>query len=279
MPLRNLLVHLDLRQAVGKRIDAAVALAVTHDAHLTALLTAVTPTFPGYVAVDIPDEVRARAKDELRQSLAMIEKHFRQKAEAAGINHDVRSELGSAPPVGTLVRNTRHVDLAILGQADPNDTVSGENAMTEDVVLGCGRGVLLVPYIGAPEGFGRHVMIAWDASREAARAVADAMPLLEQAERVTIAIVSAHEDNDALNRLPATDIATHLARHGISVEVKVLVDSGIGVASTLLSRVSDEGIDLLVMGAYGHSRLRELILGGVTRSILKTMTVPVLMSH
>ncbi|NQW10064.1 MAG: universal stress protein [Alphaproteobacteria bacterium] len=279
MPLKNLLVHLDLRKAAGKRADAAIALAAAHDAHLTALLTAMTPSFPGYVAIAIPDEVRAQTEAEIRRSLALIEQSFRNKAEAAGIKYEAHTEVGVASPLGSLVLNSRYFDLTILGQADPSEPVLGENSLAEDAVLSCGRGVLVVPYVGASKGFGQRVMVAWDASREAARAVADAMPLLERAEAVTIATVSAGESRHGHGRLPATDIATHLARHGIAVDVKNFIDIEIGVANTLLSRIADQGVDLLVMGAYGHSRLREVILGGVTQNILKTMTVPVLMSH
>lgn len=279
MPLRNLLVHLDLGKASEARADAAIALAAAHDAHLTALVTAVTPPLPDYVAAQIPNELLVQTETETRNHIDAVEKSFRHKAEAAGINHDVFAELGIASSVGTLVLHTRHVDLAILGQADPNDPPPGEATLTEDVVLSCGRGVLVLPYIGAINGIGRHVMVAWDASREAARAIADAMPLMESAEQVTVASVRASESEQPDDHLPSMDIATHLARHGIAVEVKTFVDPGIGIGNTLLSRAADHGVDMLVMGAYGHARLRELILGGVTRDILKTMTVPVLMSH
>ena len=147
--------------------------------------------------------------------------------------------------------------------------------------MGAGRPVLAVPYAGKFDTIGKRIVIAWDARREAARAVADAVPLLEQAESVVTLSINPHGGAQAgtHGEIPGADIATHLARHGISVEAQQLVANDISVGDMLLSRLSDLTADLLVMGVYGHSRARELVLGGVTRHILNHMTVPVLLSH
>ena len=136
-------------------------------------------------------------------------------------------------------------------------------------------------YVGTFETVGRNVIIAWNNSRESARAVADALPLLTGAERVTILALNPKGgvELDGHGDVPGADIALHLARHDVNVDAAQLVTEDVSVADMLLSRAADEGADLLVISAYGHSRLGELVLGGVTRSILAHMTLPVLMSH
>ena len=140
------------------------------------------------------------------------------------------------------------------------------------------RPVLVVPYVGTYPRVGEQVLVAWDASREAARAVADALPVLQAAQRVVV--LSANPDSGGKHgEVPGADIARHLARHGVRVDVQRLDSKEVAVADMLLNRISDEGIDTLVMGAYGHARVRELWLGGVTRHLMRSMTVPVLASH
>jgi nucleotide-binding universal stress UspA family protein len=139
--------------------------------------------------------------------------------------------------------------------------------------------VLVVPYAGRFGECGRRVLVAWNASRAATRAVNDAMPLLARAETVTVLCIDPAADGRAHGETPGMDIAVHLARHAVKARVETTVSGGIGVGNALLSRVSDIGADLLVMGAYGHARVRELLLGGATRTILESMTLPVLMSH
>jgi nucleotide-binding universal stress UspA family protein len=149
----------------------------------------------------------------------------------------------------------------------------------EQVALASGRPVLIVPYAGHFDNVGRRVLIAWNATREAARAVSDAMPLLTSAELVTVLTIDPREGPHGHGELPGADIALHLARHGVKAQIERTVSAGMPVGEVLLSRVADLGADLIVMGAYGHSRAREVLLGGATRSVLRSMTVPVLMSH
>jgi nucleotide-binding universal stress UspA family protein len=176
--------------------------------------------------------------------------------------------------------HARYADIAILGQLDPD---SGEPDMIrprpEQVTLASGRPILVVPYAGSFPNLGRRVVIGWNASREAARAVNDAMPLLTAAEIVSILTIDPREGPRAHGELPGADISLHLARHGVEAEIERMVSADLPVGEALLSRAADLGADLLVMGAYGHSRARELVLGGATRSLLRSMTLPVLMSH
>jgi nucleotide-binding universal stress UspA family protein len=133
----------------------------------------------------------------------------------------------------------------------------------------------VIPYIGAPQNLGKKILVAWNASREASRAVADAMPMLEAADSVEVFAVEPNGMGDA----PGADIAAHLARHGINATANKTTGLDIDVGDVLLNQAADSGADLIVMGGYGHSRMRELVLGGATRHILEHMTVPVLLSH
>ena len=173
-------------------------------------------------------------------------------------------------------RIARRFDLAIVGQAEPdNDAV--EEMIAESTLFESGRPVIIVPYIQkAPLKLDR-VMVCWDGSRQAARAIADAMPLLERAGQVEMVIVA--NERGKQDEIAGADMGQHLARHGLKVDVNRITGGDIDVADALLSHAADAGADFMVMGGYGHSRLREFVLGGVTHSILRSMTVPVLMSH
>jgi nucleotide-binding universal stress UspA family protein len=173
---------------------------------------------------------------------------------------------------GALARN---YDLSIVAQAQPQDD-GAESAIIKAALFDSGRPVLVVPYIQKTGLKLDVVAVCWDGSRSAARAVGDALPLLRQAGRVDVVTV---EPRERLNDLPGAQIAEHLARHGLKVELKPLVAPDSDAHSTVLSYVADNGTDLIVMGGYGHSRLREFVLGGMTRNMLTSMTAPVLMSH
>jgi nucleotide-binding universal stress UspA family protein len=166
-------------------------------------------------------------------------------------------------------------DLTIVAQHEPSGGDGRFADLAEDVLVSSGRPLLMVPYIGAVDGIGERVIVAWNASREAARAVADAMPILDGAREVEVFIAS---DND-IGDLPGADIAAHLARHGIDVTVYETPANNVSIGDALLNRASETGADMIVMGGYGRSRFREFVLGGVTRHMLQHMTVPVLMSH
>ena len=178
-----------------------------------------------------------------------------------------------------IALHARHADLVVLGQPDPESTVTGHRQTLEEIVLSAGRPALVVPYIGPAKTLGERVVVAWDAGREAARAVNDALPILRRAKAVTVLSINPRPGIDGHGEEPGADLAVHLARHGVKVEVQHSKGEEIGVGNAILSRLADRGADLLVMGAYGHSRLRELVLGGATRRILQNMTVPTLMSH
>jgi nucleotide-binding universal stress UspA family protein len=176
-----------------------------------------------------------------------------------------------------VMLHARYADLAIIGQrSEHTGSVSDYYpSIAEEVVLGAGRPVLVVPYIGSPATVGKRVLVAWNGSREAARALNDALPILERAEHVTVLVI----DADGAGRTPGADIAAHLARHGVRAEASHVPSGGIGIGDALLSRAADLACDLIVMGAYGHSRVREFVMGGASRHMFDHMTVPVLMAH
>jgi nucleotide-binding universal stress UspA family protein len=178
-----------------------------------------------------------------------------------------------------LAVNGRYADLLVVGQADPDDPAGSRNDLPEAMAFATGRPVLVVPQIGAQPNVGKTVLLCWNASRESARASADALPFLRAADKVIVLIVDPEVSADGHGQEPGADVALWLARHGVNITVQrdVALDAKIG--EIILSRAADCGADLIVMGIYGHSRLREMVLGGVSRTLLASMTVPVLMSH
>lgn len=285
MALRNLLLHVDGTRACAAREDAAIAFAAAHDAHLSALYCIGEIHFEGWA--DWPlDLVEQQASDQESTAETVIGR-FRDKAEGAGIRYETRTVRTRMNAIAEQVAlHARYADLAILGQVDPDEPPAGGTALVQQVLLGSGRPVLVIPYIGAPgqgsgEGIhiGRDTVVAWDAGREATRAVNDALPILERARRVTVLAADPGRSPGHHGEEPGADIALHLSRHGIAVDVQRLPGGGLSAADAILARIADAFDDLLVMGGYGHSRLREIVLGGATRHVLEEMTVPVLMSH
>jgi nucleotide-binding universal stress UspA family protein len=177
-----------------------------------------------------------------------------------------------------VIERSRSADLIVTGQKDPEWDASPFQDLAEHLALGSGRPVLVVPYVGRYPDIGHNVVIAWKAGRESGRAVFDALPILKQAEQVQILEV---DEGGRRSNDPSADtsIAVALARHGIKAVVRTSVAVDMSVGDEILSRLTDMGADLLVMGAYGHSRMRELVFGGVTRHIARHMTVPTLFSH
>ena len=183
----------------------------------------------------------------------------------------------SGYPADVAAVHCRCADLTILGQFEP--AAAARRPRSEEVALLAGRPLLVVPYGGDFPTVGERVVVAWDAGREATRAVKDAMPLLAEAAQVTVMTIDPRPSTAGHGAVPGADIARYLARHGVKAAVESTGSAGIGAGDVLLSRAADLGADLLVMGAYGHSRVHEVLLGGATRTVLASMTLPVLMAH
>ncbi len=277
MALKDILVHLDGTAQATSRLAVAADLARRHQAHLTALFVVdVTPPImgaadagSGAVMAGIIDQMRADALAAARG----VEDAVTATLAREGIVGEWRCAEGSTAELVAL--HARYADLVVVGQAQPD----AGDAIVSAAIFGAGRPVLVVPYAGTFATVGRRALVGWNASREASRAVHDAMPLLAAAESVTVSAVNPRRGLGGHGEEPGADIARHLARHGVRVTVEHTVAPEIGAADILLNRASELSADLLVVGAYGHSRLREVLLGGVTRSLLREMTVPVLLSH
>jgi nucleotide-binding universal stress UspA family protein len=281
MSYKDLLVVLDSDKASRGRMELAAALAERYAAHLVGLYPLPIPEAPrhfGYYDPALLDPFFRELREKAREVCDKEREAFEHAASLRALSAEWRVAEAGAESDPAL--HARYVDLTILGQLDPD---GGDSEVLrprpEHVTLASGRPILVVPYAGQFETVGRRVLIGWSATREATRAVNDAMPLLIEADVVTVLTIDAREGPDGHGELPGADISLHLARHGVKATVERTVSAGIPAGDVLLSRAADLGADLLVIGAYGHSRVRELLLGGATRSILQSMTLPVLMSH
>lgn len=276
MPIKDLLVHLDDTPASTTRLQAALALAAACGAQVSALYLVAEPFLPGMGGRHLPAELLrehlAHAKAEAETLLATA----RAEAERHGVTLDIVRESGSLDRLPHLLaRHARHTDLTIVGQPDLAAHGVDDTALTEAAFMDSGHPALVIPRAGAAGLPPQRALIAWDGSREAARAVSDAIPLLRFAENVLILVVESRDTGDRLE----SKLAAHLIRHEVKAEVRQITGGGAGIANALLGQARDEAADLLVMGGYGHSRLREMFVGGTTRDILEHMTVPVLFAH
>jgi nucleotide-binding universal stress UspA family protein len=285
MSFKDVLVVFTDRHNPAARLQVAVDIALRDTAHLVglyivppiSLLAGGLPYTGGAAEVQALEQLQAIARSTALAEASRVEAAFRDETARAGLSSEWR--LVEAPITETAVLHARYSDLAVLGQADPQHPVPGGAHPVETVLLGSGRPILVVPYVGRFAQTGRYVLVAWNATREAARAVNDALPILAKAEKVTVLTVNPKGDSGKTAEWTAADITHHLARHGVRAEASSTVTDEIDVGNAILSRAADLGTDLIVMGGYGHSRARELILGGVTRTLLEHMTVPVLLSH
>ena len=275
MGFKDLLVLVDNDPACGSRIEIARRLAEAHDAHLTGLHVMPHPV-PVYTEVPMPPSFDTAQRRELEEAAGRAAALFQDRTRGSAARMEWRVAEGH--PLEVVTVHARYADLVVLGQGRDLGEASADLAgLPADLVLAVGRPVLVVPRYGAFPTVGAEVLVAWDASREATRAVHDALPLLRRARKVTVLSIDPEDTGDP--RIAGGDVALHLARHGVAVQTATVAGADIAVGDLILSYGADHGIDLIVMGAYGHTRLRELILGGVTRRLLQSMTVPVFMSH
>lgn len=283
MELKDLLVHVDASPESDVRVAIAAELARQHGAHLTGLYVVdlvplVANVETGAIAgrsgmLEAVGMLRDRAMAEPQR----VEERFRAVLAAAGVVGEWRLEENIVAP--TVALHARYADLAILGQVNPDHPPRGSAAeIVQHVLLASGRPVLAIPYIARSGPIGRNVLVGWNGSREAARALNDAIPFIAGAQAVTVLAINPRQGIGGDGDVPAADIALHLARHGLRVTADHILTE-IGEGDALLDYAADRGCDLVVVGGYGHSRLHEFVLGGVTRRLLRSMTVPVLLSH
>jgi nucleotide-binding universal stress UspA family protein len=276
---KTIVVHVDADPRRAERLGLACKLAARFDAHLVGLFALPDLAVPAYALAD-GAAIMLQAEERWRSEAAALAKR---EFDTTTARNAVKAEWRSAlrDPVQAVALSARYADLVIVGQHEPARATGGQRMPSDfvaDTVIEAGRPVLVVPYAGHHASIGGRVLVAWNAGREAARAVADALPLLQGAKTVEVVAFDPHAGGADHGEQPGADIALYLARHGVKATA-AQQHAGIDVGEQILSRAADANADLIVMGAYGHSRARELVLGGATRTVLGSMTVPVLMSH
>lgn len=280
MSIRDILLHLDPATDNAAEINAAFELAKSHDAHLAALATATDAELPLYGFAGLSTSVFTALENQVVHEIERVKAAY----EAACKRHDVSGEFRAnriydAEAPDLIAMHGRHADLVVMRQSEPDVRRVGGADVVENTVVAAGSPVLVIPYTGARETIGSNVILGWDGSREAARALKDALPFMRKADKVHVLVVNPDSRSGAHGELPGADIATHLARHGLNVELSTEHTGAIDPANLILSRAADFGADLLVMGAFAHSRLQQTLFGGFTTTILRNMTLPVLLSH
>jgi len=287
MALKDLLVHVDQTEGALVRMRLAVDLARRHASRLTALH--VREWSRAQLDQRRTAEIGlASAKDinkldrQFEASIDGAADRLRSALEAAARPHGLEVEWRSVngPASVVVAQHARYADLCMLGWDPPDDRAPGEYSFSEHLLFVTGRPVLFVPALGALETLGRHIVVAWNSSRPAARAVNDALPLIERAERTTVLMINPSGFIDRQDALPAERIVEHLRRHGAATDAVRFDDVAPGsIADALQAEARRCGADLLVAGAFGHPRLWEKVLGGVTHDLLARMSLPIMMSH
>lgn len=275
--IKDIVVNLSLGEGRDPAAEYALSTAAALDAHLAGLAFTYEPFVPAFEMAPMPADLIEMQREENERLSAQAIGRFDELARRDGISAESRNidaAMASAPDV--FARAARRFDLSIVPQPRP-DSAGSDAMFVEAALFNTGRPVLVVPYIQTTGLKLDRIMVCWDGSRAAARATADAVPLLAKA--ATTEVVTITDGSREETEIPGIDFAKHLARHGIMVELKRVVRGDVDIANVILSHAADSSADLIVMGGYGHSRLREFVLGGATRGLLKSMTVPTFMSH
>lgn len=275
--LKDIILNLTPGKSPDPAADYAVSLASLFGAHLTALAFALEPAIPasamGGVAGDVIDSAIAESERQAKDAIA----RFEAAAKKQGVRADKRMITALlADASNQFGQIARRFDLSVVLQPEP-DSSAPNDLFVESALFGSGRPVIVVPYIQKDAVKLDHVVCCWDGSATAARAIADAMPLLIKAK--TVELLVATTGRELAGEAVGADMANHLARYALKLTLQRITASDIDVGNAILSYVADSSADFLVMGGYGHSRWREFLLGGATRQILSSMTLPTLMSH
>ncbi len=280
MDYKTILVHMDRSPRRSERLAIGLRLAETFNAHLVGLYALSSLRIPAYALSASAGALLEAADQDRNQALEAAKATFDSVCQRSlGVAAEWRSSEEDA--LEAVLVSARYSDLVVIGQHDPYaDQDSGtQQRFVEELVVTANRPVLLVPYAGHFTNSFKRVLIAWNASRQAQRAVNAALPLLQRAEEVRVAVFDPEKRDADHGEVPGADVALHLARHSVKALVTEQGSPNGDVGCGILSRAADFGSELIVMGAYSRSRARERILGGATKTLLDSMTVPVLMSH
>jgi nucleotide-binding universal stress UspA family protein len=274
--LKDIVVNLTGGGPQDFAVNYAISVAGQFGAQLTGIAFVLDPVIPDAGLGGVSPSLIEMQRDENTKAAQGAVDRFTAAAKSAGLVSEVRSlDASLAGATNEFGRIARRFDLSIVGQAQ-RDYGAAEELMIEGALFESGRPLIVVPYIQKQALSLDRVMVCWDGGRTAARAIGDALPLLVRAKSVEVVVVTEPRKSSEVDD---TQMAEHLARHGVPAVVKRVTRGDIDVQSAILSHAADISADFIVMGGYGHSRLREFIWGGVTRNMLGAMTVPVLMSH
>ncbi len=275
--MKEILVLVDASDASQQRVEVAVNYAEKLGAHLTGLFITPDVNVPGFFEKSLFLEALKKHQADLSAHSDQLKDQFMQATSGLAAGSDWVWEQGSFDEI--VIGYSRGADMTMIGQYDP-DHAEGMNPDNPDqIILRSGRPILVIPYVKVPASIpAKKAVVAWDGSREATRALHDAIPLLQQAKKVELFTVA--EPKSAAAQYAKLDLViAHLQRYGIAAQGDQLTRGDLDIGDMLLNHIVDIGADMLVAGAYGHSRLREVVLGGVTRSLLSYCSVPVLMSR
>jgi nucleotide-binding universal stress UspA family protein len=280
MAYKDLIVYLDPSEAGRRRAAFAVEFARVHGAHVTGFTLTPTGAIPYFAPetppIFLPPEFLENARAAAQAALSL----FEDAARRAGVSFETRPIEGLPPALpGLFTASTRHADLSILPQPPDRSLALAQEMLVERALYASGRPTLIVPLADGASAQPETVIAAWDGSQEAARAFNDALPILQRAKRVVIMVAMPHRHAHDYGEEPGADIALHLTRHGIAAEVRRSDEPGASIGSVILAQARELNAGMIVMGGYHHSRLREFVLGGPTRTVLEHMTTPVFMSH
>lgn len=278
MAIKSILVHLCGTDAGKSVVATARTLAAAHDAKLVGIFAGVPYDMPTYVMAQLPPEVIASHQKHVEENAHETSKAFEAACKADGLLHEVREGDWREPVEDVISMHARYSDLVVIAQPDP-ESGSRQREIADHVVLRAATPVVVVPRKAAVDTIGTRVIVGWDGSAPAARAVQDSLPLLEKAGFVKVLCIDPKPGIAGLGDLPGADLCQYLASHGVNAEAAHTPSGGVAVGDILLNNAADMGADLIVSGSYGHSRIGELIMGGVTDTLMNSMTVPTLMSH
>ena len=254
------------------KIQTTVNLAASHGAHVSALYMILPFNIPVYASVPLPATIGEQYYADEEAAAKPVIEAFESELKAQGdLSGEIR--ISQSLPLDALQDDASFADLIVLGQPHEDRYEPATDSLIGDISLSSGLPVLAVPRVGEYPSVGKNVLVAWTRQRESIRALREALPLLETAERVLVMRANAPDDGRE------AEIGAYLARHDVKVDIKNVTVKDVSVADAILNTVSDEACDLIVMGAYGHSRVREYAFGGATRDILRHMTVPTLFAH
>ena len=280
MPYKTILTYLPDERTMDRVLDAALPVVQDHNAHFIGLhVVPRVPVMFAVAAAEIPQSIIQQQQEMLQREADTLKDAFYARCEKAGVKAEWRSnKIEHAGMAAEIVSQSLCADLIVMTQQEEDEFGLGVD-LPSQVVLDTGRPVLVIPHSGKFTSIGQRIVVAWNGSREAARAAFDATPFMQKAKSVRVLAIDPQCREGYDNIALGDEMALCLARHDIKAEASVTTSGSISVGDELLNHLADEGCDLLVMGCYGHSRLRETLFGGVTQNLLDHMTAPVLMSH